>query len=426
MMTDEIGLAIPQILDVATQHGWRSRRRPRAAIEMRQQHRLIPAEPRDAAAACLFDRGDGPRRDGRGPRGPFRGQADGLRPETRDAHVERALRDLDTDGCHAAKLRPRRVASHTNNQPNKYKKTAHIGPYPEKGKETECEVSISAMILGKLRGVLPARSGVPILRSDRMDPLMPFQPVTPERVPAAVSRQIEKLILHGILRPGERLPAERDLADKLDVSRPSVREAVMILQDKGLLTTRAGAGIYVADVLGNAFSEALIRLFAEHDEAVFDYISFRRDLEGLAAQRTAQFASDTDLQIIQTLMDKMETAHLKTNPADEARIDAEFHMAIIEASHNVIMLHMMRSMFQLLREGVFYNRKVMFKRRTTRGTLLGHHRAINAALQARDPEAARQAVETHLSYVEQSLTDHQKAERNESIARQRYDHEQSR
>ena len=255
---------------------------------------------------------------------------------------------------------------------------------------------------------------------------MPFQKVTPEKLSTAVTRQIEKLILQGILRPGERLPAERDLAEKLGVSRPSLREAVAELQDKGLLTTRAGAGIYVADVLGSAFSEALIRLFADHDEAVFDYIAFRRDLEGLAACRAARFASDTDLQVIQTVMDKMEAAHKKTNPADEARLDAEFHMAIIEASHNVVMLHMMRSMFQLLREGVFYNRQVMFKQRTTRGALLDQHRAINSAIQARDPDAAHAAINAHLNYVEKALADQQKADRNESIARQRFEHEQSR
>jgi len=255
---------------------------------------------------------------------------------------------------------------------------------------------------------------------------MPFQKVTPEKLSTAVTRQIEKLILRGILRPGERLPAERELADKLGVSRPSLREAIADLQDKGLLTTRAGAGIYVADVLGSAFSDALIRLFADHDEAVFDYIGFRRDLEGLAACRAARLASDTDLQVIQTIMDKMEAAHKKTNPADEARLDAEFHMAIIEASHNVIMLHMMRSMFQLLREGVFYNRQVMFKQRTTRGALLDQHRAINVAIQARDPGAARAAINAHLNYVEKALADQQKADRNEAIARQRYEHEQSR
>ena len=255
---------------------------------------------------------------------------------------------------------------------------------------------------------------------------MPFEKVTQEKLSSAVTRQIETLILRGILRPGERLPAERELAEKLGVSRPSLREALADLQEKGLLTARAGAGIYVADVLGSAFSPALIKLFAGHDEAVFDYIAFRRDLEGLAAARAARRASDTDLQVIQTVMDKMEAAHRKTNPADEARLDAEFHMAIIEASHNVIMLHMMRSMFQLLREGVFYNRQVMFRQRTTRGVLVDQHRRINTTIQARDPEAARAAVETHLDYVEKALSDQKKSERNEAIARQRFEHEQSR
>jgi len=255
---------------------------------------------------------------------------------------------------------------------------------------------------------------------------MPFERVTPEKLSTAVTRQIEKLILRGILRPGERLPSERELAERLGVSRPSLREAVAELQDKGLLSTRAGAGIFVADVLGNAFSPALIRLFADHNEAVFDYIAFRRDLEGLAAERAARLASDTDLQVIQAVFDKMESAHEKPNPQDESRLDAEFHMGIIEASHNVVMLHMMRSMFQLLQEGVFYNRQVMFKQRTTRGALLDQHRAINTALQARDAEGARAAVTAHLNYVETSLSDQQRAERNEAIARQRFDHEKSR
>ena len=255
---------------------------------------------------------------------------------------------------------------------------------------------------------------------------MPFERVTPEKLSTAVTRQIEKLILRGILRPGERLPSERELAERLGVSRPSLREAVAELQDKGLLSTKAGAGIFVADVLGSAFSPALIRLFADHDEAVFDYIAFRRDMEGLAAERAARLASDTDLKVIQAVFDKMEAAHLKPNPKDEARFDADFHMGIIEASHNVVMLHMMRSMYQLLQEGVFYNRQVMFRQRTTRGALLDQHRAINTALQARDAEGARAAVIAHLNYVENALTDQRKADRNEAIARQRFDHEKSR
>ena len=255
---------------------------------------------------------------------------------------------------------------------------------------------------------------------------MPFHKVAPEKLASAVTRQIELLILRGILRPGERLPAERDLADRMGVSRPSLREAVAELQDKGLLTSRAGAGIFVADVLGNAFSPALIRLFSDHDEAVFDYIGFRRDREGLAAERAARHASETDLKVIQTIFDKMAAAHLKTNPETEAQLDAEFHLSIIEASHNVVMLHMMRSMFQMLREGVFYNRQMMFRQRTTRDTLLDQHRAINDALQTRDGPAARAAVDDHLTYVQSVLRDLQTADRNETIARQRLEHETSR
>lgn len=255
---------------------------------------------------------------------------------------------------------------------------------------------------------------------------MPFQPIAPEKLSGAVVRQIELLILRGILRPGERLPSERELAEKLSVSRPSLREAIADLQDRGLLVSRAGAGIFVADVLGSAFSEALVMLFAGHDDALFDYISFRRDIEALAAERAARRASDTDLQVIQAVFDKMEAAHSKRNPEDEARLDAEFHMAIIEASHNVIMLHMMRSMYELLREGVFYNRTMLFKHRATRSELLEQHRSINEALQARDSARARKAIEEHLSYVEDSLMDHSKSLRNEIVAQQRLDHEQGR
>jgi GntR family transcriptional repressor for pyruvate dehydrogenase complex len=251
---------------------------------------------------------------------------------------------------------------------------------------------------------------------------MPFQPVTPEKLSMAVVRQIEQLILRGILRPGERLPSERELAERLEVSRPSLREAISLLQEQGLLSAKPGAGVYVADVLGSAFAPALLELFARHDEAVFDYLSFRRDMEALAIERAAKYASDTDLAVVQTVFDKMEAAHAKRNAEEEAQLDAQFHMAIIEASHNVVMLHMMRSMYELLREGVFYNRQVMFNQRTTRNTMLDQHRAINDALMARDGPAAKAAVHAHMDYIEASLHDQNKAQRNEVVAQQRLEH----
>ncbi|WP_417808499.1 FadR/GntR family transcriptional regulator [Thioclava sp.] len=251
---------------------------------------------------------------------------------------------------------------------------------------------------------------------------MPFQKIESEKLASAVVRQIEDLILQGILRPGERLPSERELSERLGVSRPSLREAVAELQGAGLLCTKAGSGIFVADVLGSAFSPALIRLFSSNEQALFDYISFRRDLEGLAAERAAIYGSDTDLKVVDTLFAQMEAAHAKRNPTEEAQLDAQFHMAIIEASHNVVMIHMMRAMFDLLAEGVFYNRAIMFRNRTTRGRLLEQHRAMNAAIQLRDPVAARAAVAGHMDFVDHEMTAMGRAERNEATARLRLSH----
>lgn len=255
---------------------------------------------------------------------------------------------------------------------------------------------------------------------------MPFEPIHAEKLSSAVVRQIEQLILRGILRPGDRLPSERELSDRLAVSRPSLRDAIADLSARGLLDSRPGSGVFVAEVLGSAFSDALINLFSQHEESVFDYLAFRRDMEGLAAERAAKLGSVTDLKVIAAILAKMETAHAKRAAAEEAALDASFHMAIIEASHNVIMLHMMRSMYDLLKQGVFYNRQMMFRDRSTRVVLLDQHRAINDALQSRDPAAARAAVNLHLDFVEQALAEQLKSQRNEVIAQQRLDHELSR
>jgi GntR family transcriptional repressor for pyruvate dehydrogenase complex len=253
---------------------------------------------------------------------------------------------------------------------------------------------------------------------------MPFQEINSEKLSKSVVRQVEQLILRGILRPGERLPSERELAEKLAVSRPSLREALSELQDSGLLTSRAGAGIFVAEVLGSAFSPALMRLFGTHDEAVYDYLAFRKDLEGLAAERAARVGSNTDLKVINAIYVKMEAAQSKRSSDEEARLDAQFHMSICEAGHNVVMLHMMRSMYELLQTGVFYNRQVTFRQRSGRSELLGQHRAINEALQARDPEAATAAVHNHLDFVASVLKTQDRANKNEKIAELRFAHTQ--
>lgn len=255
---------------------------------------------------------------------------------------------------------------------------------------------------------------------------MPFRPITADRISSAIVRQVEELVLQGVLRPGDRLPAERELAEQLDVSRPTLREALAELESRGLVEARPGGGTFIADVLGSAFAPPLIELFATHDTALFDYLDFRRDLEGLAAEKAAVNATETDLATIDAVFDRMEAAATKRNPDEAAALDASFHMAVVEAAHNVVMLHVMRSIYELLVRGVFYNRNIVYGVRKGRDMLLEQHRAIRDAVRSGNPAAARRAVEEHIDYVTAALREADRARTREEISALRHQHEKLR
>jgi GntR family transcriptional repressor for pyruvate dehydrogenase complex len=251
---------------------------------------------------------------------------------------------------------------------------------------------------------------------------MPFSKIDAAKISGAITRQLETLILQGILQPGEQLPGERDLAERMGVSRPSLREALSAMQNDGLLVTRPGSGVFVAEVLGGAFSPALVRLIGRHPQAAVDYLTFRKDLEGLAAERAATAAGDTDLAVLDRIIADMRTTHDRADPEAEATLDADFHMAIVEASHNIIALHMMRAMQDLLRQGMLFNRAQVFETPKPRDQLLAQHIAINAAIQVRDGQAARRALEDHLDCVAIALADQRRIEGQEALAKLRLQH----
>ncbi|MEO0992831.1 MAG: FCD domain-containing protein [Pseudomonadota bacterium] len=170
----------------------------------------------------------------------------------------------------------------------------------------------------------------------------------------------------------------------------------------------------------------MIELFATHDAALFDYISFRRDLEGLAAERAAQNATEADLAIIEGIFARLEKAAARRDTEEAAALDADFHRAIVEAAHNVVLLHMMRSLSELLVRGVFYNRNVIYGLHEGRETLMDQHRQIRDAIVARDGVAARRAVEQHMDYVAGSLREADRVRSREEISLLRKSHEEQR
>ncbi|MBA5779247.1 FCD domain-containing protein [Stappia sp. F7233] len=234
---------------------------------------------------------------------------------------------------------------------------------------------------------------------------MVFQKISHNRTADAVVDQIEQLILQGVLRPGDRLPSERELAKKVDVSRPILREAIKVLEERKLIATRHGEGTFVADVIGTVFSDAVVQLIRRHPPAIADYMEFRREVESVAAGFAALRATQADREILVRIFAAMEKAHDKEDFAEEAELDVEFHQAIGESAHNIVLLHTLRSCYRLLADGVFYNRAQLYRYPGSREQLLAQHRAIFDAVMRGDREEAEAASIAHIDYVEKVIRD---------------------
>ncbi len=217
--------------------------------------------------------------------------------------------------------------------------------------------------------------------------------------------QIETLILEGVLRPGDRLPGERELARQFEVSRPILRDALKALELRGLLVTRHGGGSYVADVIGEVFSKPVMDLFFTHRKAAADYLEYRREMEGIAADYAARRATPDDIALLDAIMARMDEAYSRGDFEEEAEVDVEFHHAIGECAHNIMLLHTLRSCYRLLSDGVFRHRLLVFTLPSVREGLFAQHRAIYAAVKAGDSAAARKAAMDHMDYVERSMAE---------------------
>lgn len=231
-----------------------------------------------------------------------------------------------------------------------------------------------------------------------------------------IVRQIENLILEGILRVGERLPGERELAARMEVSRPVLRSALKTLEARGLLVSRHGGGTFVADVIGQIFTKPMMELIATHHRATIDYLEYRHEIEGIAAEMAAARATEDDKVLLTGIIQRMEAAHKKDDFEEEAEIDVELHNAIGECAHNVILLHTLRSCYRLLSDGVFYNRSMVYGFRGARAQLLEQHKAIYQAVMDGNPPAARKAAQDHIAFVERAMAEAERTGEWERIA----------
>jgi DNA-binding FadR family transcriptional regulator len=232
-------------------------------------------------------------------------------------------------------------------------------------------------------------------------------PLTPVRLYRQIAERVRGLIAQGRFASGERLPAERELAQQLGVSRPSVREALIALEVEGLIEVRTGSGIYVCDHASTASSKPKSKTKSlsghplnppstlQSDEwGPLEVLQARSLIEGELAALAAQHGSSSQLRAIGSALSMMRReAKLGQQPREG---DEAFHLAVAQASGNSVLLDTL-SLYWRARDNTLFERLgVYFENPNSWQLAIGEHQAIYECIQAHDAAGARRAMQSHL------------------------------
>jgi GntR family transcriptional repressor for pyruvate dehydrogenase complex len=221
-----------------------------------------------------------------------------------------------------------------------------------------------------------------------------FEVIRRNKVYEEVAKQIERLILKK-LKPGDKLPSERELAEMLQVSRSSIRDAIRGLELMGLVEPRQGAGTIVREISAESVVNPFANTLKQQREQVAELLDFRLMLEPPLAARAATHATEDELAEMEEILQRQD-AKMKRGEAavDE---DTEFHYAIALASGNTVVLKVLDVIMDLLRDT--RERSLQVEGRAQRS--LAGHRRILSAIKRHDGEAAKAAMRRHVEDVEE-------------------------
>ena len=222
---------------------------------------------------------------------------------------------------------------------------------------------------------------------------MPIQAIESDRLYRKIARQPSELIVSGEFKPGLRLPAERDLAEQLGVSRPSVREALIALEIEGKVEVRVGSGVFVSQ---NKPAKPLLA-DEDHGEGPFELLQARMTVEGETAAHAAADATPAEVEEIRAAVDELHRCQAEGLPTDSA--DRAFHLSIARATHNGPLTSVVELLWDQGRGKMWKQMEKHFQTAALRAATLRDHRAILVAIAAGDSNGAREAMKKHLSRV---------------------------
>ena len=208
-----------------------------------------------------------------------------------------------------------------------------------------------------------------------------------ERLYTKVAQQLSLLVHEGTLKPGERFPSERELAEKLGVSRPTIREAMIVMELSGIIEIRTGSGIYV--------SQQKPKLDAG-DKGVgpFEILATRHIIEAEACALAAQHITPAQIDALKNALSAMAEEEKRIDASEQA--DWLFHSIIAEASQNSAIYSVVNWLWELRNQSPLSTAFLARLREEGVHPSLDDHHRIVAALEAHDPAAARQAMQQHI------------------------------
>jgi GntR family transcriptional repressor for pyruvate dehydrogenase complex len=235
---------------------------------------------------------------------------------------------------------------------------------------------------------------MPDERADSLASKPVYRAVKASRLYEQIVQQVEESILKGQLRPGDQLPAERDLAQRFGVSRTAVREAVKALREKGLVEAYTGRGTFVTNGKSQVIRQSLdLIIKISQQDGSLHLAELRRILEPEIAALAAPRIEEQLLTTMRDAVDAMDRSLHDREAYIEA--DLDFHLALAEAAENPLILALIDSIVGLLRE----QRSRIFDVEGGPGRGQFHHKRILAAIERRDSAAAREAMRAHLEQV---------------------------
>ena len=227
---------------------------------------------------------------------------------------------------------------------------------------------------------------------------MNFQPIKPKKVSTQIADQIRSSILAGEFAPGDKLPPERELAEMFGVSRPSVREALNVLASSGLVMSYQGGGTVVMSLVETSSVNPLSELIRVQQDRALDVIEVRKSMESWTAWYAAERALPEDIRRMEEIIAGMEHNLETKRPSED--LDANLHIVIARATHNIVWLHLMQNLFDAMKQFQQTVWRAVYLTEEDHQILFEHHNSIVQAIKARDPQAARDAMLHHLTFAE--------------------------